>query len=314
MYHGLWTSVIVTESLRILMSGLIDYAGLFPPAALDMRTTVANWAAYRAGERAWMLGRLVVPVARLGEFEQAMLGAPPPTGPDAEIWRITALGGDTLDADIERIFRFNQRHAGEGEGPGVAVIDALELKAVTSTQIDKAMHAIPEQLEPFFEIPVTGDLRGLVAAMAGTGARAKVRTGGVTPAAFPSTVELARFLSACAAAEVPFKATAGLHHPVRGSFPLTYEPGCASATMFGFFNVFLAAAFMVTGRAEAGEVAGILEESNARAFAFDDGGVTWRDLRLDTARLSRVRESFAVSFGSCSFEEPVADLEKLGLL
>ncbi len=304
----------LTESLRIFMSGLIDYAGLFPPAGLDMRTTLKNWARYRSGERAWMLGRLVIPVARLGELEEALSQTPPPSGPEAEPWRISALAGEALEADIERVFRFNQQHAGDGEGSESAVIDALELKAVTSTQIDRAMHVIPEQLEPFFEIPVTGDLRGLVAAMAGTGARAKVRTGGVTPASFPSTVELARFLSACAAAEIPFKATAGLHHPVRGAFPLTYEPGCASATMFGFFNVFLAAALLVTGRAEAGELAALLEEANPRAFVFDDGGVTWRDLRLDTARLSRVRESFALAFGSCSFEEPVADLERLGLL
>ena len=56
--------------LRILLRGLIDYAGLFPPASLDMADAVRNYAAYREGEHAWALGRFVVPAARLEEFER----------------------------------------------------------------------------------------------------------------------------------------------------------------------------------------------------------------------------------------------------
>lgn len=337
------------DSVRILMTSIVDYAGLFPPAGLDMAATVRNWAAYTSGPNAWMLGRLVVPVARLDEFvREAERYGPHWTtlsGPDSapEPWRISALVGDKLDADIDRIFEFNRQYAPDDppdlndEPPPVApaeraqkpgaqasteaaagiVVDAIELKATSAQQIDAAMRSIPEQLDPYIEVPVSGDLRGLIAAMAGTGARAKVRTGGVTPEGIPPARDVARFIFACAAADVPFKATAGLHHPIRAEYPLTYEQGCPRATMFGFLNVFLAAAMIKSvgpGKLPIEELTQILEEPNPAAFVFDKSGVTWRDRRADLARLARVRESFATTFGSCSFEEPEREMRGLGLL
>ncbi len=346
------------ESVRILMTNLVDYAGLFPPAGLPMAEVVTRWARYAAGHDSWMLGRLIVPVSKLDEFEQAVerLGQIPHRGADAdgilEPWRISALSGtegsggggggggwgDTLNAEIERIFEFNRRRspdfgdesAGSAPGPGAGggmVIDTIELKVSNAAQIDAAMRLIPEQLDPFLEIPLAGDVRGLLAAMAGTGARAKVRTGGLTPQAIPATRELAKFLLACAAAEIPFKATAGLHHALRGEHTLTYEKDSPRGVPFGFLNLFVAAALVkaaMSGRGGGGgggggemdaEVIGrVLDEREPRAFVFDKGGVTWRDRRVDTARLARVRESFAVSFGSCSFEEPVTELRALGLV
>jgi len=323
----------VLAPLRILMTSLVDYAGLFPPAALDMRTTVENWRGYTASDHAWMLGRLIVPVARLPEFAktvETLGGGPKPSSDDyAEPWRLSAIIGEDLDRDIERIFDFNRAHAGEGEPPqaeehedehlratggGGIVIDAIEVKAGSARDIDLAMRIVPEQLEAYFEIPVTGDVRGLVTAMAGTGARAKVRTGGVTPEMIPAPKAVARFLGACAAADVLFKATAGLHHPVRAEYPLTYEPNCPRGVMFGFLNVFMAAALLRIGAVSESEATDLLEERKPGAFVFTDQGVTWRDRRIDNTRLARVRESFAISFGSCSFEEPVADLKQLGLL
>lgn len=340
------------DSVRILMTSIVDYAGLFPPAALDMKQTVENWVRYASGPDSWMLGRLVVPVSRLDEFIREaekyegrwQIGS----GADGagEPWRISALAGDRLDADIERIFAFNRTYAPtypeealEPPRPGVPaepapgaapdrasasaqsaggiVVDAIELKATTAQQIDAAMSAIPEQLDPYIEIPLAGDLRGLVAAMAGTGARAKVRTGGVSEDAIPAARDVAKFIFACAAAEVPFKATAGLHHPIRASYPLTYEPASARATMFGYLNVFVAAALCKAappGKLAIEELAEILAETNPAAFVFDAQGVTWRDRRVDLARLARVRESFATTFGSCSFEEPVGELREMGLM
>lgn len=320
--------------LRILMTSIVDYAGLFPPAALDMRSTLENWQRYAGSDLAWMLGRLIVPVSRLPEFAQAVEatggGPRPSTDEYAEPWRVSALVGEDLDRDIERVFEFNRAHAGEGEPPieeeeaedealrptggGGIVIDAIEVKAGSARDIDLAMRIVPEQLEAYFEIPITGDVRGLVTAMAGTGARAKVRTGGVLPEMIPAPRALARFLGACAAADVPFKATAGLHHPVRAEYPLTYEPGCPHGVMFGFLNLFIAAAMVRTGAVTESEATDILEERKPSGFAFTDQGVTWRDRRIDNTRLARVRESFAISFGSCSFEEPVADLKQLALL
>lgn len=139
------------------------------------------------------------------------------------------------------------------------------------------------------------------------GLRAKIRTGGVTIDAFPAIRDVASFIRACREKGIAFKATAGLHHPLRCAKPLTYEPSSAIGTMHGFVNVFLAAA--MPGAEEA-----ILAEEDARAFAFDDDGVRWRDRRVSTADLAKTRTEFAISFGSCSFEEPIAELQQLGWL
>jgi hypothetical protein len=145
------------------------------------------------------------------------------------------------------------------------------------------------------------------------GARAKVRTGGLTADLFPSPEALADFLVECAQRKLAFKATAGLHHSVRGVYKLTYEPDSACATMHGFLNVLLAACLGWYGGSRA-QVRATLEETDAAALRFDDEGVAWHGHRLSNAQLAAAREEFIVSFGSCSFEEPLQELGKLELL
>jgi hypothetical protein len=142
------------------------------------------------------------------------------------------------------------------------------------------------------------------------GCFAKLRTGGVKPDAIPVVGEVAAFIVACAERRLPFKATAGLHHPVRATHPLTYEADAPRAVMHGFLNVFLAAAFAWHGDRD---IEPILAETDAAAFRFDDRA-HWRDRSLGAGQVREAREQFAHSFGSCSFEEPVRDLEALGLL
>jgi hypothetical protein len=112
---------------------------------------------------------------------------------------------------------------------------------------------------------------------------------------------------------VPFKATAGLHHPIRAEQALTYEPGSPRAVMHGFLNLFAAAAFARAG-ADAAEIESVLQEADASAFRLDDRGLGWRHRHASIADLAETRRVFAASFGSCSFAEPVADLRELGLL
>lgn len=295
------------DPIRVLLTSIVDYAGLFPPAGLTMEAAVSNYAAYRQSPHAWMLARFIVPVSRLPEFEGAA-DAHLPRQADADPWFISALIGEDLDAEIDAIFAFNQRHA-ESPEHGLSVIDTIELRAGGPRSVDRAMRVIPEQLTPYFEIPAGDDVRGMLAALAGTGARAKIRTGGVSPEQFPTTERLADFVANCAAADVPFKATAGLHHPFRAPYRLTYEPDAASYTMHGFLNLFLAAAFIRRADMPTDEALALLEETDAKSFAFDDGSITWRGHSIDAPRLASVRESFAISFGSCSFEEPIADLK-----
>lgn len=314
-----------TAAFKTLVTGLIDYAGLFPPAGLSMQAAVENFARDRAGSFGWMLGRFVCPASRLREFSKAAAPLMPGTYATAgyremadvgEPWRLSVLvdapGIEGLQNDLATVASFNQHHAAEDHG--LAVIDCLELKVPDPEYVDDAIDLIPDELFPFFEAPPSDDCRGFVAALPGHAAAAKIRTGGITPDAFPTAPAVADFLHACALADVPFKATAGLHHPVRGPQTLTYEPNAASCVMHGFLNVFVAAVFVHARRGEPAQTQKVLEETDPKAFIFSEEGVRWKQLVADTATIARAREAFALSFGSCSFEEPVADLTHAGLL
>jgi hypothetical protein len=221
------------------------------------------------------------------------------------------LGADPA-ADVRRLGELNCRHAAAGAGALVA--DVVELKADGPEAAEAALARLPRHLSAFVELPVGRDPAPALAVISRHGAGAKVRTGGVTEDAFPATDDLLRFLRAAVHAGVPFKATAGLHHPIRARYRLTYEPESASGTMYGFLNLFLAAAFLRQGMSDA-DAARLLEESDPAALAFEpDGGVEWRGHRLDPDALVEARARGLGSFGSCSFEEPVGDLAALHLL
>lgn len=289
-------------AVRTLLQSLIDYAGLFPPAGLGMETAVRNYAAYRKGPDRWALGKFIVPASRLTEFERAASVHVDSADP----WPLSVLGGSDLNHDLAMILE-HRYHPTRG-----LAIESLETKAASTVEIDHATR-IPRDLATYIEIPISAPPDNLLAAIRLVGGRAKIRTGGVKAEAFPPSADIARFLVACAAARVPFKATAGLHHPIRCVRPLTYEKDSATGTMHGFLNVFVAAAF-VQGGTNAADAAPILEEKDPQAFAFDANGGSWRGRRIGLDVLATMRSTFALSFGSCSFEEPIGELKELGLL
>ena len=292
-------------SLRTLLASVIDYAGLFPPAGLDMSSAVRNYHAYFSGKESWALGRFIVPVARLDEFSRAYKEIP--TVISDRPWCLSALAGVDLHADRSAILQFNQSHK-----PAV-VIDTVEMKTSTEEEIKGAKAVIPVEIETYFEIPIHSDPNELIDAIGVTRSRAKARTGGITPDAFPTSSDLLRFIHACTKAGVPFKATAGLHHPIRSVQRLTYENNAPTGMMFGFLNVFLTTAFIQAGM-EITEAIHILEEQSLEAFIFSNDGVSWRTHRLTIGQLETVRARCAVSFGSCSFREPLDDLHVMNLL
>ena len=288
------------ESVHALVEHAIDYAGLFPPAALDMTRAAANYSRYLAGEHNWMLGRFVVTTERLHELENVLV-ANPPTGK----WRIAALTGTGVSGAIPAILAFNA-HTRD------AAVDSLEGKATTIAEIRDAASAIPEGFTIWFEIPTDPDPTPLIEALAEARFGAKIRTGGITEDAFPPPEHVARFIARCDDAHVPFKATAGLHHAVRGLHRLTYEPDSPSSTMYGFLNILLAAAFRWSGTSMA-ETTAILTEQDG-AFRFARKGVVWGQHWISTVQIRSARHRLIASFGSCSFDEPVADLSQRGLL
>jgi hypothetical protein len=247
---------IVAPALRALLQGLIDYAGLFPPASLALDRALANYHHYRDGKYAWILGRFVIPASQLQRVP-AKFGAP-----------------FAVLSDVDQ--------------PSAA---AIESKQVVSTSRPTYCEVNIEQLD----------------AVKAVGGYAKIRTGGIAPDAIPSVETLAAYSTACAERRLSFKATAGLHHPIRSPHPLTYEPDAPVATMHGFVNVFLAATFAWHGKAD---IAPVLAETDQAAFRFDDRA-HWRGLSASSEQIAEARRHFAHSFGSCSFEEPIADLERL---
>lgn len=288
------------------MADAIDYAGLFPPAGLSMSEAVINYAMYRNSNYAWMLGRFVVTAARLDEFYESARDFI--SRDDGNAWRVAVVAGDDVTKTIDQVKNFNAAN-----GPGI-VCDVLEIRADSAGVIENAAISVPGDITAYFELPLDQTLPDLVSALAIRGQRAKVRTGGVTPEAFPSTQAIIRFVKTCLAANVRFKATAGLHHPIRCFRPLTYEAESVKGTMHGFLNLFLMTGFAREGYRPS-LLEDVMEEEFEEVFAFDEHTAVWRDeYVLTTWQIECMREYGLQSFGSCSFDEPVADLQKLGVL
>ena len=295
------------ETIRCLLAGLIDYAGLFPPANLDMARAVREYARQRASDDSWMLGRFVGPAGRLDELENAAESFWRKGG--AVPWRLSVLAPGDPAAARRRIDAF-QRDRAE---PGHAVVEAVEREVSSPGKVAAAM-SVFAGFEVYLEIPHRDDPAPFMATLAEHGGRAKIRSGGGDADAFPSSAELARFIVSAARAGVPLKATAGLHHPLRGEYRLTYEADSPSGTMHGFLNVFLAAAWVKTAGMSQVEAEALLEERDPGAIVFTDAAVRWRDHELDAAAIIGARVGFAASYGSCSVREPVSELRNLKLL
>jgi hypothetical protein len=154
------------------------------------------------------------------------------------------------------------------------------------------LERVPVVPEAYVETPLDDMLEERLAELAESGFGAKVRCGGVV---VPSAAELARFIRACRGRNLVFKATAGLHHALRGDAD------------HGFLNLLAAAVFE-------GDEERVLAETDAGAFVLDTSAFAWRDRSAAPDELARVRRELFRSIGSCSFFEPVEELEELGVL
>lgn len=293
--------------IRTLLATAVDHAGLFPPTGLNMASAVAAFRDYRGGAHAWMLGSFVVPAGRLRELAEAVedLGEP-----GADPWPLSVVVASPEEgAEAMELVRRRLAHA--------LRIAALEVRPVAAQAIrDKHEHLSGRAFEGvhiYYEVPLDERRNERLDAIVAVGAHAKVRTGGVTPEAFPSREELVELVRGCATRGIGFKATAGLHHAFAGSYPLTYEAGSACGSMHGFLSLALTAALVrVRGvdRAEAvASLAGGPEDLQVL-----DHALVWRGHRLSEPEITELRRDFFRSFGSCSFEEPVEELSGAGLL
>ncbi len=287
--------------MRAAFAGLVDYAGLFPPASLGMAEAVREYARERRGADRWMLGRFIVAASRLEELGTA-LESEGLEIPRHDPWRISAVMGVHVPDELSRLNAFRARWDSRG-----VTLDAIEYKVSSVGQLLTVAEQIPTAYQRYFEVPREGPFGPLVAAIHRVGAEAKVRTGGTTPDLFPAPEQLTAFLIAATSHGTRFKATAGLHHPLRGRYPLTYLPDAESGWMYGFVNLLLATTLLL--RSGDGERAqAILEEQDASAIVRDADGYRWGDHHFAWAELASARQRAFTSFGSCSFREPVDEL------
>lgn len=323
----------MNSSLRALLSGIIDYAGLFPPAQLELEPAFRNYLSYRHSPEAWMLGRFVCPAARLPEMiplRDAILA-------EADVIHVSGLGRGGADRaafeaglaqDLAAI------NASRTALSGRVAVDVFETRLPTdvlATGDAAAITAVLDRLRQefasagmpdapcFVEMPIDEHWRrNLQSVLEGiehlnTAAQRpaigfKLRTGGLEAKAFPTSEQIAEVISACAKSRVPLKCTAGLHHPIR-----RFDPGVRTH-MHGFVNVFGAAVLAGTLPLTLPDVLAIVDEQDARNFRFDDETFAWNEAEATVSEIEFARRSLAISLGSCSFDEPRDDLRLLGWL
>ncbi|HSP45246.1 MAG TPA: hypothetical protein VLO30_04585 [Chthoniobacterales bacterium] len=301
-------------SLRALLSQAIDYAGLFPPASLELESALWNYSEYVRGPDAWMLGTFILPVA---EFDAAARGNS--KFEKAHPLRVSALGPRTdsahgfiksLSAAMDSIAAFR---VAAGATASVEQFEML-LPADVNTDLLQAIASRAEpQLATFWEAPRGASERVIELIAANNNAKAgrklgfKLRTGGVRADAFPCSAEIAFALMAAGNQQVPIKFTAGLHHPVR-----VFHDSVQSR-MHGFLNVLGAGALAVEHQWNETEVIRMLDDEDPASFSFTDDCFAWRDWEISTAKIP-ARRGLVTSLGSCSFDEPRDDLRALKLL
>lgn len=295
---------------REFLRGIIDYAGLFPPASLDMAHAVASYATYLETDEHDLLGRFILPAARLPEFSSA-LGSSRLTPESSMPWPLSVIPEVANNSEAEKIREFNQSWTETGSRVR-ATIGAIEMPVRSMDDIHRAVMAFGK-FELFLEPTGVDDQSDLLDGIAAAGAAAKIRTGGTTPGSTPEPGTVIRFIARCAERGLRFKATAGLHHALRNVYPLTYAPDSPHGKMYGYLNIFLVAAFMRDGL-PATALFALLDESAPSSISFDESGASWRGHTIAASQLRATRSDFALSFGSCSFTEPVEEARQLHLI
>lgn len=323
------------ESLRALLSGIIDYAGMFPPAKLPLEAATANYDTYKKGAHAWMLSRFVCGAAILPGMEvyASALSRSSPGG-----WSIAVAGRggedmipflEVLQQDLAAIDTFVEALGQSAE------VDVLEVK-LPEAVIEQGSESVYELVErssevfasgapgvrPFYEIGFSAGgpetvfktlsaLKKFNDKWAGDRYRpagAKIRTGGADATAIPSSNQLAFFISACCKLGLTYKATAGLHQPLR------HADRAMGTEVHGFLNVFVAAVLAYASKLPLQKIVTILECTKIRDFEFRGDGLICCGQHATIEQILAARQQGCVSIGSCSFDEPVEGLQKLRLL
>jgi hypothetical protein len=328
------TVTIYPAGLKALLAGLIDYAGLFPPASLPLDEAVGLYGRYQTEPESWMLSRFIIPAARLSQLSPG--AGPMPLSVLGRGGEIEADFLDGLEADLTAVTAVTAVTAALNQHDQLtADVFEVKLPALLFSQPDTAVIArfitkvvaritAVRPMTPFFEMPlppthpgwragVLALIESLALVRQGEGERGrggeapgfKLRCGGVEAAAFPSVEQIALAVDGCWRAAVPLKATAGLHHPIR------HFNDTVQTKMHGFLNLFGGGILAAVNDLSAEQLAAILADEEGANFQFDDSGFRWRDFAANLAQIKQARQTLFISYGSCSFDEPREDLAAL---
>ena len=293
------------SSLKVLLATIVDYAGLFPPAKLSLQDAIANYLKYSQFSDNWLLGNFVIPISRLTELE-ALLVNRYSENKLLKPCSISVILSENWELELKQVQAFNSRNK--------IKITAVEFKPLSLDEIQQAINHLLKGIETFWEIPLEENLENYLAVLKEKKVAAKIRTGGLSAESFPDLERLCKFIFTSAEAQVPFKATAGLHHALAGNYGVNYEEQSFSVNMQGFLNLSILAALVYGQRVTRKEALTILQESAIANFEFQEENITWQNHHLNLAELEKSRKCFFRSFGSCSFQEPLDELRGLQLL
>jgi hypothetical protein len=287
--------------MRDAFTEIVDYAGLFPPATCSMADAVRLYDVYRRSSDRWMLGRFVVAAMRLEELSEALrAGSVPLEAGDP--WRLAVVMGAVVPTELDRIAAFHDAWGDVG-----VIADTIEYRVNAVGQVLELDQQIPGSFRRFFEVPTGKDAAAIVRSIGSIGAFAKIRTGGTSADLFPTAKDLATFIMAAVKYRVPFKATAGLHHPFHGNYPITYAPDAQRQPMYGFVNLLVATAEALRGGSP--EIVATILQSERGAFTRGVDTLAWDEDPYSMAELVEAHARFFLGFGSCSFREPYDELD-----
>jgi hypothetical protein len=323
------------RALISFMRGIIDYAGMYPPANLNLADAFRNYCNYLVSQDEWMMSRFICNIKSFEDiFRKDSDILKMVENFSSERWLSFSILINqepkvkefltSFRKDLESVRKISEMYSGE------IVADTFEFKLPSELYGKFGNHAEKKLLEDindilngsgllrarvFVEPPVDDNYKSVFKKLAeasaesnhkGSRAGFKLRTGGVNQENFPSVEQIAYALDACKQNKIPFKATAGLHHPVR------HMNENAGLKMHGFFNVFGAGILHYANSLSENELKSIVMDEKGASFSFTNDMFSWNDISADNGMVEKARNEFVISFGSCSFDEPREDLNNMG--
>ncbi|MCB0345492.1 MAG: hypothetical protein KDD66_10260 [Bdellovibrionales bacterium] len=315
-------------------AGLIDYAGLFPPASLKLSEAVSNFKRYSTGDNSAILGDFICPVEKLREA-RALADK---QGADVRFVALPHYGGELgdLPGDFSEAGKELESFTSEF---GVQRIGALELKLSEETAqnleerggvtelitglsafnflfergvpayvelvYDAGQRVSPQWQESIVKIVVVlSELRSELGVPLGF----KLRCGGPRAEDVPSAAQVAFAINQCREAQLPVKFTAGLHKAACS------HNSVGEVKEHGFLNVFGAAILSYAIELEFPKLVDFVQQKDVSKISFGPDSMTLGGHTVSLEKVKKARELLAVGFGSCSFEEPIDELRKLSIL